>query len=374
MLLQIGIYMYVCKKHIASQIMGKMTQQKKKEHIGLSPYALVFRGEKKTEKVQVKAFDYTGETLNELDIAEPKDLQQLNTNVTTTWINVYGVDNAKLMTAIAETYNINPLLLSEVMNPDALPKCRETQNATLFNIKLMESSHSKQIAENISFIITENTLFTFQEKQANFFNPVRERIRAVKSKIRQSGTDYLAFALLDMVIDNYIYHLGTLGTRIEEIEDEFTAHPKDELPKKISDLRRELNHIRKMILPARDMMYTLLKTDNNLLKDENQIHYKELIDNTNEAISITDHYREHLYDLLNMYHTTLSSHLNEIMRVLTIITVVFIPITFIAGIYGTNFEYMPELKWKYGYAAMWAVILLIVLGMIWYFKRKKWFW
>ena len=129
-----------------------------------------------------------------------------------------------------------------------------------------------------------------------------------------------------------------------------------------------------MILPARDMMYTLLKTDNNLLKDENQIHYKELIDNTNEAISITDHYREHLYDLLNMYHTTLSSHLNEIMRVLTIITVVFIPITFIAGIYGTNFEYMPELKWKYGYAAMWAVILLIVLGMIWYFKRKKWFW
>jgi len=227
--------------------------------------------------------------------------------------------------------------------------------------------------ENLSIIITNRTLISFQEQPGLAFEPIRERIRKHKNKIRTSGPDYLAFALLDVVVDNYIYFMGLLGEKIENLEEDISNDPKKELLDSINSLKRELNFLRKNIKPAKEMIINLAKMESEFIHDENRIHFKELQDNINEASELSDSYREILYDQLNIYHSSMSTKLNEIMRVLTVFSVIFIPLTFLVGVYGTNFSYLPEKDWHYGYFAMWGVMLITTLVMLWYFKRKKWF-
>ncbi|HEY5589995.1 MAG TPA: CorA family divalent cation transporter, partial [Paludibacter sp.] len=193
------------------------------------------------------------------------------------------------------------------------------------------------------------------------------------NKIRTSGPDYLAFALLDVVVDNYIYFMGLLGEKIENLEEDISNDPKKELLDSINSLKRELNFLRKNIKPAKEMIINLAKMETEYIHDENHVHFKELQDNVDEASDLSDSYREILYDQLNIYHSSMSTKLNEIMRVLTVFSVIFIPLTFLVGVYGTNFSYLPEKDWHYGYFAMWGVMLITTLVMLWYFKRKKWF-
>ena len=174
-------------------------------------------------------------------------------------------------------------------------------------------------------------------------------------------------------MDNYIYNIGLLGEKIESLEEDMTNDPKKELLDDINAFKRELNFFRKNIKPAKEMILNLTKLDSEFIHDENTVHFRELQDNINEASELTDSYREILYDQLSIYHSSMSTKLNEIMRVLTIISVIFIPITFIVGVYGTNFINVPELHWQHGYFIMWAVMLFTTLGMLWFFKRKKWF-
>jgi len=176
-----------------------------------------------------------------------------------------------------------------------------------------------------------------------------------------------------VVVDNYIYIIGLLGEKIENLEEDMTNEPRKELLDDINVFKRELNFLRKSIKPAKEMILNLVKMESEFIHDENHIHFRELQDNINEASELTDSYREILYDQLNIYHSSMSTKLNEIMRVLTIISVIFIPITFIVGVYGTNFENVPELHWHHGYFIMWAVMVFTTLGMLWFFKRKKWF-
>jgi magnesium transporter len=238
---------------------------------------------------------------------------------------------------------------------------------------MFQYNNDNLAVENLSIIITDNTLISFQEQPGLVFEPIRERIRKHKNKIRTSGPDYLAFALLDVVVDNYIYVIGLLGDKIEALEDEITGDPNKELLENINSLKKELNFLRKNVKPAKEMILNLVKMESDFIQEENKIHYRELQDNINEAAELSDSYREILYDQLNIYHSSMSTRLNEIMRVLTIISVIFIPITFIVGVYGTNFEYLPEVHWRYGYFVMWGIMISTISGMIWYFRRKKWF-
>ena len=222
-------------------------------------------------------------------------------------------------------------------------------------------------------ILTQGCLLSFQEQKGDVFNPVRERIRKHKNKIRTSGVDYLAFALLDVVVDNYIYIIGLLGEKIENLEDKMTDEPRKELLDEINDYKKELNLLRKNIKPAREMILSLVKLESEILQEENRFHFRELQDNITEAGELSDSYREILYDQLNIYHTVMSTRLNDIMRTLTIFSVMFIPLTFIVGVYGTNFDYVPELHWQNGYFIMWVVMVVVAFLMFLLFRKKKWF-
>lgn len=353
--------------------MSRFTK-KNKEHIGLSPYALVFRGQKKTEKVLLRVMDFNLEDVSEVELKSTKEIVTFKNSKNLSWLNVDGLDNVELMENLAKVFGIDNNILSDVMNPSVRPKVQEFEKGIFITIKMLQYNEKTQnlSVENLCLIATDNTLISFQEQSGTVFEPIRERIRKHKNKIRTSGSDYLAFALLDIVVDNYIYVIGLLGDKIESLEETMTNDPKKELLDGINSFKRELNFLRKYIKPAKEMIMTLAKMESEFIHPDNRIHFKELQDNIDEATDLSDSYREILYDQLNIYHSTMSTKLNDIMRVLTVYSVIFIPLTFLVGVYGTNFSYLPEKDWHYGYFAMWGIMIITTLLMLWFFKRKKW--
>lgn len=349
--------------------------KKKKEDIGLSPYAIIFRGQKKTENVLVRVIDFDLNEVREFDVKSTDQLLSFKRSKNISWLNVDGLHDVAKMEEIAEVFEIPSNVLSDILNPSLRPKVQELDNGIFATIKMMQYNESKNVlsVENLSLIIIDNVLISFQEQPGDVFNPIRERIRKHKNKIRFSGSDYLAFALLDVVVDNYIYIVGLLGDKIETLEIQMTTNPNKNLLEDINLFKGEMNFMRKNIKPAKEMILNLAKMESELIHAENRVHYKELQDNINEATELSDSYRDILYDQITMYHTMMSTKLNDIMRTLTIYSVIFIPLTFIVGIYGTNFDNLPELHWDYGYFVMWGVMILVVLVMLWFFKRKKWF-
>ena len=348
--------------------------KKQKQEIGLSPDELLFRGKQKTTEVILRIIDFDEITLEEDALKIVKDVLKYVEKDTVTWLNVDGLHNAAVMREIAETFDLDTLVLAEVMHTQARPRVIEYDNCILITIKMMQQNENTgQIrVENLSLILTESVLISFQEKRGDVFEPVRERIRKQKKRIRNGGTDYLAFALLDIVIDNYLYVLSLLGEKIETLEDTLLINPNEVVINEINNYKRELNFLRKSIKPAKEMIFSLAKIESDFIGESTYVHYKELEDNISQANEVSDSYREILSDQLNIYHTTISSKLNDVMKFLTVFSVIFIPLTFIAGIYGTNFDVLPELHFEYSYFIMLGVMIIIAIGMLLYFKRNKW--
>jgi len=349
--------------------------KKKKEEIGLSPYALVFRGQKKIERTSVSVISFDAENINEYDVKNIPKLADLKNQEKISWINLYGLHDADQMEELAKVFDVPANIFSDIMNPSLRPKMQEFDNGIFITLKMLRYSENDDqlVADNLSLLLLNKVIISFQEQPSKTFDAIRERIRKHKYKIRNSGADYLAFALLDVVVDNYIYVIGLLGDKIENLEDRITAEAKSELLDEINFYKKEMNFIRKSIKPAKELILNLSKLESDYIAKANRIHYRELQDNINEASELSDSYREILYDQLTIYHTTMSTKLNDIMRILTVFSVVFIPLTFIVGIYGTNFKFIPELEWEYGYFAMWGVMIILTVIMLWFFKRKKWF-
>ncbi len=348
--------------------------KKKKQEIGLSPDELLFRGRKKINEVLLRIIDFDEETLEEDALKIVQDVLKYKEKNTVTWLNVDGLHNAAIMKEIAETFDLDTLVLAEVMQTQARPRVLEYDNCILITIKMMQQNEDtgQIIVENLSLILTESVLISFQEKRGDVFEPVRERIRKQKKRIRNGGTDYLAFALLDIVIDNYLYVLSVLGEKIETLEDNLLINPNEVVINEINKYKRELNFLRKSIKPAKEMIFVLAKMESEFINESSYVHFKELEDNISQANEVSDSYREILSDQLNIYHTTISSKLNDVMKFLTVFSVIFIPLTFIAGIYGTNFDVLPELHYQYSYFIMLGVMVIVAVGMLYYFKRNKW--
>ncbi|MDO9154434.1 MAG: magnesium/cobalt transporter CorA [Paludibacter sp.] len=349
--------------------------KKKKEDIGLSPYAIVFRGQQKTDKTLMRVMDFDMNEVREFTVKSTEHTLSFKKSKSISWLNIDGLHEVTKMEEIAKIFEIPTNILSDILNPSLRPKVQEFDNGIYATLKMLQYNESKDelSVENLSLIIIDNVLISFQELPANVFDPIRERIRKHKNKIRTSGSDYLAFALLDVVVDNYIYIIGLLGDKIEDLEERMTNYPDKNLLEEINMFKGEMNFLRKNIKPAKEMILTLAKMETEMIHTENRVHFKELQDNINEATELSDSYRDILYDQITMYHTMMSSKLNDIMRTLTVFSVIFIPLTFIVGVYGTNFEYLPELHWKHSYFVMWGAMIILVLIMLWYFKRKKWF-
>ena len=349
--------------------------KKHKQEIGISPDEFLFRGEKKIDQVMLRIIDFDANNLKEDVIKSVNDVLKYQEKNSVTWFNIDGLHNTALMEEIADGFHMDKLILAEVMNTQARPRVQEYDNCISLSIKMLQldEASDKISVENLSLIITKSVLISFQEKKGDVFEPVRERIRKQKRRIRNAGTDYLAFALLDIVIDNYIYIISYLGEKIETLEEDLLLDPKKSFIEEINVYKRELNFLRKSIKPAKEMILALSKMESELINESTDIHFKELQDNINQASDSSDSYREILSDQLNIYHTTISSKLNDIMKFLTIFSVIFIPLTFIAGIYGTNFDFVPELHYEYSYFIMWGVIIIVAIGMLIYFKKRKWF-
>lgn len=348
---------------------------KTKQEIGISPDELLFRGEQKIDNVLLRVIDFDANNLEENAVKTVSEVLKYQEKDSVTWFNIDGIHNTDIMQEIAKDFNFEQLIMADVMNTHARPKVQEYDNCIFISIKMLRQDNETDLiqVENLSLIITENVLITFQEIKGDVFEPVRERIRKHKKRIRNSGTDYLAFALLDIVIDNYIYIISVLGEKIETLEENLLLEPKQSVIDDINSYKRELNFLRKNIKPAREMILNLSKMESELIADSTDVHFKELQDNINQATESSDSYREILSDQLTIYHTTISSKLNDIMKFLTIFSVIFIPLTFIAGIYGTNFDVVPELHYEYSYFIMWMVMIILAVIMLIYFKKRKWF-
>jgi magnesium transporter len=348
---------------------------KQKQEIGLSPDELLFRGKRKIENVLLRIIDFDAEHLEESALQQVREAAQFKEKESVTWLNVDGLHSSEIMEQIADIFDLEKIILAEVMDTQKRSTVQEYDNCIFVSIKMLQQKEDAGYfwVENLSLIIMDHVLISFQERKGDVFEPVRERIRKQKKRIRSGGTDYLAFALLDIVVDNYIYVIGCLGEKIEALEDSLSKEPSKTIIEDINAYKRELNFLRKTVKPAKEMILYLSKMDSELIYDSTYLHFKELLDNINQATDSSESYREILTDQLNIYHTTISSKLNDVMKFLTIFSVIFIPMTFIAGIYGTNFDFVPELHYKYSYFIMWGVMLVVAVGMLIYFRVQKWF-
>ncbi|CAN0573969.1 unnamed protein product [Ectocarpus sp. 12 AP-2014] len=348
---------------------------KSKDDIGRPPDELIHRGEKKTEEVHIRVIDFDANKIEENALKEVADAITYQNKKTVTWLNIDGLHNTTIMQEIAEGFKLDELVLANVMNTTARPTVHEFDNCIFISLRMLQLNEENGAigAQNLSLILTKSVLISFQEKKGDVFEPIRERIRKKRKRIRNGWTDYLAFALLDIVIDNYIYILSVLGEKIEALEEGHADTLDKSIIKKINNYKRELNFLRRTIRPAKEMILALSKMESEFILDSTYVHYKELKDNINQASDSSDSYREILNDQLNLYHTSISTKLNDVMKFLTIFSVIFIPLTFIAGIYGTNFDNVPELHYTYSYYIMWGVMVVVAIAMLIYFKKRKWF-
>lgn len=348
--------------------------RKNKKEIGLSPDELLFRGEQKIEKVLLRVIDYNPEKIEERTLESVAEVEKYANSDTVTWLNVDGLHCSETMAEIAKVFDLEQLVLAGVMETNTRARVQEYDNCLLISIKMLQHDPEteKVSVEHLSLILVGKTLISFQEKKGDVFEPVRGRIRQGKKRIRRSGPDYLAFALLDIVIDNYIYVVSLLGDGVENLEEELLSDPPVPVVDEINSYKKELNFLRRNIHPAREMILALTKTETEFIEEDSEVFFRDLLSNISQAVESTDGYREILSDQLNIYHTNVSSKLNDIMKVLTVFSVIFIPLTFIAGIYGTNFDYLPELHFKYSYYYMWGAMIVVAVGMLGYFKKRKW--
>ena len=346
----------------------------KKEHIGLSPHEIHFRGEKKIDDVLLSVIDYDSENLDEFQAKDINEVIKFNQTSTTTWLNIDGLHDEKMMSEIANQFEMDSLILADIMNTHARPKIQEYDNCIYISLKMIQYDESLNYisTENIVILIKENILLSFQEKKGDVFDPLRERVRKSKKRLRNSGTDYLTFAIMDIIFDNYNYIISQIGEKIESLEEDLLNNAHESILEEINNFKKEIIYLHKSIKPCREIVMELLKMDSELLEDSVYVHFEDLKNNLNQAIESLESYREILSDQLMIYHTTISSKLNDIIKFLTVFSVIFIPLTFIAGVYGTNFENLPELHYKNSYFIMLGVMLALAISMIFYFKNKKW--
>ncbi len=348
--------------------------KKREETKGQSPGALIFIGNKKVENIRLRVIDYDPSQLKEEELKNIAEGAEFKQTKTVTWINVDGLHDLSIMKEIGNTFDLHPLLMEDILNTGQRPKLEEFDNCLFMVLKMIRYEKEKQmiVNEQLSLVLGDTFLLTFQEQPGDVFEPVRERIRNQKGRIRGAGIDYLAYALLDTVVDNYIFIIERMGEKIEDIEQEVLDKADHEVMEKINTFKREMNFLRKSIRPAREAIIQLSKLDSELIREQTIPFLKDLQDLITHAAEAIDNYRDMLSDQLNLYNSVISNRMNDIMKVLTIFAAIFIPLTFIAGIYGTNFEYLPELHFKYSYFVFWGVMITVAIVMLLFFKKKRW--
>lgn len=340
--------------------------------MGAPPGTLIYTGEETTGRVRITLIEF-----NETEFFEQEfyNLDQCLAHVKPNmvkWINIEGIHDTGIIEKIGKMYNIHPLTLEDIVQVDQRPKFEDYEHYVVAIMKMLyydTEIHSEQLA----IVLLENTVISFQEPEGgDAFDVIRNRLRQSKGRIRRQGADYLAYCLIDALVDYYFTIIEAIGDKIEQIEEEIINNPKNTNLLHLYQMKREMIYLRKQVWPMRDMINNMVRSETTLIKETSDIYLRDLNDHVTRIIDTVETYRDLLSGIMDIYLSTNSNRMNEVMKVLTIMSSIFIPITFIAGVYGMNFDNMPELHTKNGYFITWGVMVAVVITLLIFFKRKKW--
>ena len=342
---------------------------------GLSPGTLVYGGEKKDEKVKITVIDYDAEQYEERDVETIEESLPYKDKDSVTWINLSGIHDLQIVESMGKKFDFHPLLLEAVVNIDQRPKMDDYENYLFIVLRMLHTPKGDQPVEHeqVSIILGPRVVISLQEHEGDVFDPVRERIRKAKGRIRVKGTDYLAYALIDTVVDHYFNIFERMGERVEELQDAVLQDPNPETLQEIQTLKREMLFLRKSVWPLRELISALVRGESSLITPDVGVYFRDVYDHTIQVIDTIETFRDMLSGMMDIYLSSISNRMNEVMKVLTIIATIFIPLTFVVGLYGMNFKYMPELEWPWAYPAVWLIMITIFVSMVAWFKRKGWF-
>lgn len=348
---------------------------KKQLKVGLAPGTLVHVGEKKAERIVISLWAYNSEELieKELQTVEEclafKDKPGMNL-----WVNVDGLDRIEVIEKLGSYFKIHPLTLEDVLNTGQRPKMEDYESYiyTVLKMILLDEEREEIIIDQVSIILGPNYILSFQEREGDVFDPLRERLKNPASRLRKNGVDHLAYSLIDAIVDNYFLILEHFGEEIEDLEDKLIVNPMPETMRMIQKHKRDMIILRRSVWPLRELINSLQRVESGLIKGTTQIYLRDIYDHTIQVIDSIEAFRDILSSMVDVYLSSLSNRMNDIMKVLTIIATIFIPLTFVAGVYGMNFDYMPELRWHLGYPVVMLSMALIGISMFLYFKKRRW--
>ena len=338
---------------------------------GIPPHV----GEQEAAKARITVIRYDEAQVQEMQIEAIAECPVLEGDSAVIWVNVDGLHQAEVLEVLGERFGLHPLVVEDILHTDQRPKLEDYDEYIFVVLKSLyhgDPQGDEIEVEQISLVLGPNYVLSFQERAGDEFDSVRERIRSNKGRLRKMGTDYLAYSLIDLIVDRYFVVLERLGERIELLEDELVAEPTTETLQVIHRLKMEMVVLRKSIWPLREVIGALERGESPLIQETTGVYLRDVHDHTIQVIDTIETFRDIVSGMLDIYLSSVSNRMNEVMKVLTIIATVFIPLTFIAGVYGMNFKHMPELEWWWGYPVLWLVMIVIAAFMVAFFRRKKW--
>jgi magnesium transporter len=351
------------------------TFSRRSHKTGLSPGTLVHIGQRKTDKVLIWELDYNADSVrNDKEMPDVTACLDVRDKTTTTWINITGIHEPAVIEKACSFFDVHPLIQEDILNTGQRPKLEDFEKYVYIVLKVIcwDKEANDLVVDQISILLADTYVVTFQEVERGVLNPVRDRIRTGKGKIRRMGADYLVYAILDAIVDNYFAVLEQVGDQIETLEEEMVNDSSNRVLHEIHRFKRDMINLRKAVWPAREVMGALHRGESALFKEGTLIYLKDVSDHTIQIIDTVESYRDMVSGLLDFYISNMNNKMNEVMKVLTVISTIFIPITFIASIYGMNFEGMPELHMPGGYFAALGLMGFIGISLYIYFKHRRW--
>ncbi len=348
------------------------------KNVGLPPGTPIYVGEEEPEPAHISIITYDEQNFMEKEFTDVSDLgiDELCGYLESpdiTWLNIDGLD-VNIIERLGNKMGFHPLILEDIMNTTQRPKVEEYDRYIFLVLKMLSYDEKKEevYAEQVSLVLCDKYVISFQERRGDIFDSLRDRIRNSKGIIRKMGADYLGYALIDTVVDGYFVILERLGDRIEDVEDELVEAPDTDTIHDIHNLKSQMITLRKSVWPLREVINRLDRLTIQYFNATTGIYLRDVYDHTIQVIDAIETYRDLLSSMLDIYLSSISNKMNEIMKVLTIIGTIFLPLTFITGVYGMNFSYIPELDWRYGYPLVWTIMITVIVIMILFFRRRKW--
>lgn len=354
----------------------RRVMSRKREAAGTPPGTLVHTGERKVEHVGLQLIEYDAEHFVERKLERIEECYESALSLPVTWVNVDGLHDVELIAKVGREFGVHPLALEDVVSTTQRAKVEAYENHFLVTLRMLDFDPATESvsSEQVTLIVGEHYIFSFQEHPGgDVFDPVRNRLRASLGRVRSLGPDYLAYSLIDTIIDHYFHILQAIGDRVEALEDEVMTGATTEAMHRLHHLRRESMVLRRAVWPLREAIGLLYRGEVPLVHEETRLFLRDAHDHCVQVIDTVETLRELLTSTMELYMTSVSNRLNEVMKVLTIISTIFIPLSFLAGVYGMNFEFMPELAFRWGYPVLLSVMAGGAIGMLFFFRRKGWF-